>query len=396
MTNIVCWIWRTHHNYLVSTTPDEGIAMSFLSSIRTRYLSWSHSTPLPDIPDAGSPVFQHWHIFDRSAAKWVPVQLNPPNAQQQQQQQQQQSSNGTSRLEGIISKLQQMISHDDGPDIVFFQEVSRKALAYLLRHAWAREFWISSEANETDWAAGAGGVLPFATMTLLSRARFAAGPSSSSSSNSTSSSGSAPSAQLSNTTAVHNDDGSFCFGLGPVWRVKYPSRFGRDALCCDIFFCDDISTARRQRIRLINVHLDSLPIQPNQRPRQVAIAAALVRAAGVGRGVVAGDWNPVTEGDATLAEKNGLIDAWECLCPGEDGFTWGLDGRGDPFPAARLDRVAVLGLRLVDIRVVHPETLTVTDTGLAVGEDNREEDVPWSDHSGLVCTFSVSGATGSS
>jgi len=22
--------------------------------------------------------------------------------------------------------------------------------------------------------------------------------------------------------------------LGPIWRVKYPSRFERDALCCDI------------------------------------------------------------------------------------------------------------------------------------------------------------------
>ncbi|KAH6646079.1 Endonuclease/exonuclease/phosphatase [Truncatella angustata] len=361
--------------------------MSFMSSVRTRYLAWSHSTPLPDLSDAAPPVFQHWHIFDKSTCKWVFVQPSPLNAQGR-------SETSTpipqtpnlqlltwnidafggrheARMEGILSSLQQMLVNGNCPDIVLFQEVSRKALAYLLQNAWAREFWISSEADETNWAD-----VPFATMTLLSRSRFG-GLSGNPGSN--------PESTSPPTAAVSNG----LFFLGPVWRVKYPSRFNRDALCCDIFW------NRTTRIRLVNVHLDSLPIQPNRRPRQVAIAASLLRTASVGRGVIAGDWNTVTEEDMALAQKNSLTDAWEHLHPGEDGFTWGLDGTGEPFPPGRLDRVAVLGIRLVDIRVVHPQTLptAIDSRGERIASGNGEI-VPWSDHSGLVCSFVIDGATG--
>lgn len=357
--------------------------MSFISSIRTRYLAWSHSTPLPDLSESAPPVFQHWHIFDKSSCQWAPLvhnaqdlgeTLSPisqtPNLRLLTWNIDAFGDRHEARMEGILSKLQQMLAGGNGPDIVFFQEVSRKALTCLLQNAWAREFWISSEADETNWAD-----VPFATMTLLSRARFGGlygNPSSN------------PEPTSPPTAAVSN--GSFF--LGPVWRVKYPSRFNRDALCCDIFW------NRTTRIRLVNVHLDSLPIQPNQRPRQVAIAANLLRTAGVGRGVIAGDWNTVTEEDLTLAQKNSLVDAWEHLHPGEDGFTWGLDGKGDPFPPGRLDRVAVLGIRLVDIRVVHPETLptSIESAGERTAGDSKEA-VPWSDHSGLVCSFVLVGAT---
>ncbi|KAI1844344.1 hypothetical protein JX266_009438 [Neoarthrinium moseri] len=307
--------------------------MSYISSIRTRYLAWSHSTPLPDLSDAAPPVFQHWHVFDKSACKWAFVHPNPLNAEDLSKTFTPATQTShlklltwnvdafgdrhEARMEGILSKLQHMLADGDCPDIVLFQEVSRKALAYLLQNTWVREFWISSEADETNWVD-----VSFATMTLLSRFRF----------NSLSSeSGSNPESASPVTAAISN--GSLL--LGPVWRVKYPSRFNRDALCCDIFW------NRTTRIRLVNVHLDSLPIQPNQRPRQVAIAASLLRTAGVGRGVIAGDWNTVMEEDMVLAQKNNLIDAWEYLHPGEDGFTWGLDGKGEPFPPGRLDKVAV-------------------------------------------------------
>lgn len=349
--------------------------MSFISSIRARYLAWSHSTPLPDLSDAGPPVFQHWHVFDKSTREWVPAHAGP-------------SETSTSippspviklltwnvdafgdhhepRMEGIFSKLREMIANGSGPDIVFFQEMSRRALAYLLQNAWAREFWISSEFDETNWAG-----VPFATMTLLSRSRF----------------GSKPEATSAPTAAASN---GLSLSLGPVWRLKLPSRFDRDALCCDIFW------NRTTRIRLVNVHLDSLPIQPNQRPRQVAITAGLLRTAGVSRGVIAGDWNAITEEDRVLAGNNGLTDAWEDLHPGEHGFTWGLDGTGDPFPPGRLDRVAVLGVDLMGIRVVHPETLPAAkDSGVGKMTGDGEERLPWSDHSGLVCSFILGGATG--
>lgn len=350
--------------------------MSFMSSIRTRYLAWSRSTPLPDLPDAPLPVFQQWHAFDKISCEWaslepasldarcrsqIPVQSSQtPNLQLLTWNTDAFTEHNEARMEGILSKLQQMCVGDgNGPDIVFFQEVSRRAFVHLLQNTWVREHWVSSEADETNWKE-----VPFATVTLLSRARFGV------------------SADLRG-----NATESALFSPGPLWRVKFPSRFRRDALCCDIF-CAQI------RLRLINVHLDSLDMQPNQRPRQVAITGGLLRAAGVGRGLIAGDWNPVSKEDATLVQENGLIDAWEQLNPGEDGFTWGLDGKGAPFPPGRLDKVVMQGLDPVAIEVVHPEILsTATDSKGESMTGEGEEGVPWSDHSGLLCSFTFSDAT---
>ncbi|KAI1109962.1 hypothetical protein F5Y14DRAFT_430735 [Nemania sp. NC0429] len=94
-------------------------------------------------------------------------------------------------------------------------------------------------------------------------------------------------------------------------RVRYPSRFGRDALCCDIFVPAVGTTSshvasQHIRIRLINVHLDSLPIQPSRRPRQVAIVASLLRSAG--RGIIAGEINSILPEDDALVKGNGLRD----------------------------------------------------------------------------------------
>lgn len=350
--------------------------MSIISYVRTRYLAWSNSTPLPDLPDTPPPVFQCWHAFDRKTCKWVPVLSDHMNARVLSQTSTASQrrilrlvtwnvdafgDNHESRISGILAKLQQISLNGCGPDIIFFQEVSRKALARLLQAAWVRENWVSSEADETNWAD-----VPFAAMTLISRS-FSVVP--------------CPISEGS-PEATSTSAADATYELCPAWRVKYPSRFKRDALCCDIPW------DRATRIRLVNVHLDSLPIQPNQRPRQVAIAASLLRTAGVGRGVIAGDWNPVSEEDMALLQENGLEDAWERLNPGEDGFTWGLDGKPDPFPSARLDKVAVLGLKPLDIQIIHPESSSATmgsEIELLAGNDG--EGVPWSDHSGLLCSL---------
>lgn len=348
--------------------------MSFISSVRTHYLAWSNSTPLPDLADTPPPVFQRWHAFEKASCKWMQVQTIHADERALSRGLRLVTwnvdafgDNHESRMDGILSKLQQMLANDNGPDIVFFQEDSRKALAHLLQSACFREQWVSTEADETNWAD-----VPFATMTLLSRSSFDVFSGDRKNS---------PESTYSSTV----DAGS---GLCPVWRVKYPSRFKRDALCCDIFW------GTETRIRLINVHLDSLPIQPNQRPRQVAIAANLLRTAGAGRGVIAGDWNPVSEEDTALMERNRLVDAWERLHPGEDGYTWGLDGKSEPFPPGRLDKVVVLGLKPLDIQVLHPETLL--EVRGSVGKmkaGNDGEGVPWSDHSGLFCSFVIDDAT---
>ncbi|KAJ0122019.1 hypothetical protein J7T55_002530 [Diaporthe amygdali] len=246
--------------------------MSFISSLRTLYLAWSQSTPLPILLDA-SATFQSWHTFNEDNGKWTRLYVQAPE-QQNDPSLGTQPGKSTSReplprtltlatwnvdafgkhhearMDGILSALQ---SHNQVPDVVFFQEASHKALIYLLSNARVREGWILSEADDTNWAG-----VQFATLTMLSRARFRSFTS--------------PGMLAS---ALCNP-----FSAGPVWRVKYPTRFKRDALCCDVFY-------QNTRIRLVNVYLDSLPVQPNQRPRQVEIAASLIKHAGVGCGLVA-------------------------------------------------------------------------------------------------------------
>lgn len=211
--------------------------------------------------------------------------------------------------------------------------------------------------------------MQFATLTLLSRRRFNRTPDPS--------------------TSTY----SSLFSAGPIWRVKYPSRFSRDALCCDVLH-------QNARIRLVNVHLDSLPIEPNQRPRQVEIAAKLIQQASVDYGLVAGDFNPVSAEDATVIPENGLVDAWEATHPGEDGFTWGLPGSGTPFPPGRFDKVAVVGLRPKNVDVIPVGLVSMVaelgEIGPPQGEGKcgpatRDDcgQIPWSDHSGVLASLEL-------
>ncbi|KAF5019664.1 hypothetical protein F66182_8314 [Fusarium sp. NRRL 66182] len=237
------------------------------------------------------------------------------------------------RTEAIISYLLGLQS----VDIIFFQEVSKSALVHLLQDSRIRQSWYSSEQDLGNW----GGHL-FATMTFLSKDRFT--------------------------------DSS----LGPLWRVKFPSRFGRDALCCDISISIPLSMSdnspKTSQLRLVNVHLDSLALRPSKRPAQLSIVADILRRCG--QGLVAGDFNAVLPEDDSLVQDNGLVDAWTELLHPEPGFTWGVDGK-QKFPPGRLDKVAMLGLQAVDIQVLHPHTIQ--------GNDGRL--IPWSDHCGLKCTF---------
>ncbi|PYH95096.1 hypothetical protein BO71DRAFT_212849 [Aspergillus ellipticus CBS 707.79] len=269
-----------------------------------------HHPPLPADPDA-PPTFQDWHVFDPSSNGWKTLRHEAPE-------------HGTSesapehppltlvtwnvdafakfpdeRMAAIISTLHNLTPT---PNILFFQEVSRATLKHLLDDPWVREHWYACEGNLHSW----GGHV-FSTITLLSKSAFSA-------------------------DKCHDK-----ISIGPVWRVKYPSKFDRDALCCDVFL-----PSSDTRVRLINVHLDSLPLQPSRRPRQLTIISDGLRHAG--RGLVAGDFNPVLPEDDSLVAGNGLIDVWDDLHPDESGFTWGLDGR-ELFPPGRLDKVAVLGLK---------------------------------------------------
>ena len=327
--------------------------MAFISRFRTQILSWWQNTPLP----AGVPAtFQSWHQFDESNNQWCALESRREIGGCPGEGGQQTATDDPYNLvtwnvdysspcpgKRLAAILSQTWSLSPAVDIVFFQELSGEGYSLLLDDPEVRRGWFLSDAD---------GVLPagqsFTTITLLSKTRF----------------------QRPN--------------LGPVWRVKYRSRFDRDALCCDVFAAS-ASGKPGVRLRLVNVHLDSLPIQPSLRPQQVSTVASLLRSAG--RGVVAGDFNPVLPADDALIQENGLVDAWAELRPGDPGFTWGADGK-EPFPPNRMDKVAAVGLRIQHVEILRPGSISKTGR---VGELTDDDAVAWSDHSGLRCSFKLVG-----
>lgn len=352
------------------------------------YLSdWRQKTvTLLREPDATA-TLQSWHVFDKGEQRWATQALleNPLDAATPAHDWGPGSGEKKTpaltlwtwnvdafekypedRMSGIIATIQ---NHDvSPPDVLFFQEVSRAALDFLLAHSWIRENWYVSEAGPANWAKPQS----YGTVTLLLKRTF----------------------DCENGTGTDTDTSKARIGL--VWRVRYPTRFDRDALCCDVFLRP---AGVPVRLRPINVHLDSLPIRPSLRPRQLAIVAGMLHSAG--RGVVAGDFNPVLLEDDALVAENRLVDAWSELYPGENGYTWGADGQ-QPFPPSRLDKIAMVGLKAREVVVIFPGMLTKRGESSQAGEGQlgsgkREEDnsrkasefIPWSDHSGLRCIFSL-------
>ena len=200
-------------------------------------------------------------------------------------------------------------------------------------------------------------------MTFLSRARFACG--------------------LDLQKEGDGIEGGAKFMLGRVSRITLPSKYGRDALCVDIIPPTALSTC----FRLINVHLDSLWDTLHYRTQQMEILADVLREPGCGGGIIAGDFNAIRPEDDELVDKNQLVDAWVALHGREDpgGATWGVSvERRHGLRPARLDKVAMMGLVAHEMEVLCPGSIEVPRPG------KEPVEIPWSDHCGLRCTFTVS------
>ena len=322
-----------------------------LSQLLSYLESWRRQIPLPATTGA-VPSFQEWLTFDKG--QWIsPARTTDTifGARHQWE--------GFFHLiswnvnadaafpRSRISALLQAIRNTEVADILLLQEVSKEALVHLLEDPWIQQNWYTSDAGFASF-----GTQKFATITLLSKRWITS----------------------------HN------VSLGGLWRIHLPSRFGRDALCCDLVLNASSKCApgkQALRIRLINVHLDSLPINPSLRPRQLSLAASYLSAAG--RGMIAGDFNTVLPEDEDLISTNKLTDGWTHLYPEDSGFTWGLY-TGNPFPPNRLDRVALLNLS--------PLTMTILKThevdghgemALDGSSESSDMKVPFSDHYGLLC-----------
>lgn len=115
-----------------------------------------------------------------------------------------------------------------------------------------------------------------------------------------------------------------------------------------------------------------------------------------GRGLVAGDFNPVLDEDALLITSNGLTDAWTALRPGELGYTWGVDGK-ERYPPKRMDKVALLGLQPRCIEIFEPQPVAglcdrenaPVDVDRQPGQTRVAKDVVCSDHHAVCCSFAL-------
>ncbi|KAJ2926552.1 hypothetical protein H1R20_g10546, partial [Candolleomyces eurysporus] len=247
------------------------------------------------------------------------------------------------------------------PDIVFLQEVTSDVRSSILDNAKVREAFLVTDAEDRTSFEG----VPFANMILLSNERFAF--------------------DLESQKEEDRVEGGSKFMLGPVSRVKLPSKYGRCALSVDIIppFAPSTPTTA---CRLINVHLDSLGDTLPYRAEQMAIIANLLREPGCGGGLVAGDFNAISPEDHALLEENGLVDAWLTLHgkEGLDGATWGVGvKRRDGLGPGRLDKVAMLGVEAKEMEILRPGLIEVPKPG---GDSDY---MPCSDHSGLRLRFTA-------
>ncbi|KAF2112762.1 Endonuclease/exonuclease/phosphatase [Lophiotrema nucula] len=324
-----------------------------LSRLRTCALSWWHETTLPPVTSADeAPVFQEWHQHHQD--HWTPF-LNEDQGSSVQHRWggalhivtwnvDAGAPSPAARLSALLCAVEDI---HPPVDIMFLQEVSKPALKTLLAHPWIRQRWLSSEADDSKFRRQS-----FATVTLIARSCL--------SKNSMS--------------------------LGRIWRVPLPSRFERDALCCDLLVNKTSSRSKNLCIRLINVHLDSLPINPSRRPLQVSIVASYLHAAG--HGLIAGDFNPVLPEDAELVSQNNLVDAWSQVHPTTPGYTWGVNGK-QMFPPSRLDKIPVHELEVQNMRVLPACEENDGQNKYLAGRraDNLHFDGQFSDHLGLSCVF---------
>ena len=261
-----------------------------------------------------------------------------------------------------VSRAKHILSHileePRSPDVLFLQEVTREVRASLLDDARVRAAFLVTDAeDQTSFEE-----VPFATMMLLSNARFIPG--------------------LDSQKEGDAIEGRENFMLGRVSRVILPSKYKRDALYVDII----PPTPQGTVFRLINVHLDSLWHTLHYRAQQMEILADVLREPGCSGGIIAGDFNAISSEDAGLVDKNELVDAWVALHgrADSDGATWGVGAeRRDGLGRGRLDKVAMMGLKAKEMEVLCPGSIEVPRPG------ERSVEIPWSDHSGLRCTFTI-------
>ena len=310
-------------------------------------------------------VWRKLSAFNSSTRRWAPLPLGKRTAQRQVTQIPRPLTITSWNIDALSSRpvararhlLNHILEAQGSSDVIFLQEVNLDVRSSILNDPRVRSAFLTTDAEDQTAFEG----VPFATMTLLSSARFASSLDS----------------QMEGET-----EGGEKFELGRVFRVTLPSKYGRDGLCVEIV----PPTAPDRVLRLINVHLDSFWDMLPYRAQQLEMLADVLREPGCSGGIIAGDFNAVTAEDQELLEKNGLVDTWLALHGrgNLDAATWGVGvGRRDGRGPRRLDKVAMVGLEACKMEVLRPGFIRSPIPG------GESIDSPWSDHCGLRCTFTI-------
>ncbi|KAK0457851.1 Endonuclease/exonuclease/phosphatase [Desarmillaria tabescens] len=319
-------------------------------ALRAKWISYQYETPFP--PGTEDPVFQC--LYEYTNGKWLPCSPNEGNASEARHPPSLRivscnvDSNSPHPSQRLTALLASLTESSMEPEILLLQEVSHHALSALTNNPWVRLNYYLTDVDTSCWRTHSDST-SFGSITLLRK-------------------------------------GHASFTPITVYRIPYRSHMNRDALCCDIHLHSPSRTSKL--FRVINVHLDSLVINPPFRPTQLAISADYLRAAG--SGIIMGDFNAITPADQSLIGELGLLDAWKVAVSNSiaHGETWGVQIE-EPFPPGRLDRAALLrnsaldgennttvtaeGMSLVQMRVLPCQTLNLDDEALY-----------WSDHCGIL------------
>ena len=207
---------------------------------------------------------------------------------------------GVERMKAALAHLHELINGLPSATlvVVLLQEMTASDLTLVQSAPWIRDSFYLTDLNSTHWKAAYG------TLTLVDRR----------------------------------------LPITSVFRVRYASNMGRDALFVDLNDGESSTV-----LRVCNTHLESLPRDPPLRPAQVNLASRYLKDPTIAAGIIGGDFNAIQDLDTTLHEENRLKDAY--LNGGGDkvsqeGWTWGMQSMydaGKRFGCKRMDKILFCG-----------------------------------------------------
>ncbi|KAJ6576442.1 Endonuclease/exonuclease/phosphatase [Mycena vulgaris] len=245
------------------------------------------------------------------------------------------------RMESVLRHLEKVVfkcrrKEAPKPCVVLLQEVqSLQGLEVLLKDEWVREHFFVTPADTSKWPDRA----PYGNVTLVEK------------------------------SIPVVDANILEFGLSAMQRT---------GVIVDIQLAAPKPREYDVVLRVINTHLESLPVGNDVRPAQLQLLSKFLKGPGVRGGIISGDMNPIGPKDAELPTSLGLRDAWRKGDKDERGFTWGEQPRRE-YPAARFDKILYLPRK--GYRVDEPQRIGV---GLKTFSERLPEGSMWtSDHCGL-------------